>query len=65
MNDTPSGMTPGPGGRVIVARYGRDLEDFTVGDVYEHRPGRTATRFIATTPTAPGPSSDRRWSTRP
>jgi len=40
---TPSGMTPGPGGRVIVARYGRDLEDFTVGDVYEHRPGRTIT----------------------
>lgn len=37
-------LTPGPGGRVIVARYGRDLEDFTVGDVYEHRPGRTITR---------------------
>ena len=23
--------------------YGRYLEDFTVGDVYEHRPGRTIT----------------------
>ncbi len=37
------GLAPGPGGRVIVARYGRDLEDFAVGDVYEHRPGRTIT----------------------
>jgi len=36
-------LAPGPGGRVIVARYGRDLEDFTVGDLYEHRPGRTIT----------------------
>lgn len=27
-----------------VARYGRDLEDFTPGDVYEHRPGRTITQ---------------------
>jgi len=36
-------LTPGPGGRVVVARYGRDLEDFTVGDIYEHRPGRTVT----------------------
>lgn len=26
-----------------VASYGRALEDFTVGDVYEHRPGRTIT----------------------
>ena len=25
------------------ADYGRYLEDFTVGDVYEHRPGRTIT----------------------
>jgi acyl dehydratase len=25
------------------ASYGRYLEDFTVGDVYEHRPGRTIT----------------------
>jgi itaconyl-CoA hydratase len=24
-------------------RYGRYLEDFTVGDIYEHRPGRTIT----------------------
>lgn len=26
-----------------LASYGRALEDFTVGDVYEHRPGRTVT----------------------
>jgi acyl dehydratase len=39
----PQPLAPGPGGRVIVARYGRDLEDFTVGDVYDHRPGRTVT----------------------
>jgi acyl dehydratase len=26
------------------ASYGRYLEDFTVGDVYEHRPGRTITQ---------------------
>lgn len=31
------------GGRRIVASYGRYLEDFEVGDVYEHRPGRTVT----------------------
>ena len=43
MNTKLQPLTPGPGGRVIVARYGRDLEDFTVGDVYEHRPGRTIT----------------------
>lgn len=29
--------------RRIVASYGRYLEDFRVGDVYEHRPGRTIT----------------------
>lgn len=29
--------------RTIVATYGRYLEDFRVGDVYEHRPGRTIT----------------------
>ncbi|HYG91279.1 MAG TPA: MaoC family dehydratase [Azospirillum sp.] len=29
--------------RTIVASQGRYLEDFTVGDVYEHRPGRTIT----------------------
>lgn len=29
--------------RTIVASYGRHLEDFTVGDTYEHRPGRTIT----------------------
>ena len=44
MTTAPKGIAPGPGGRVIVARYGRDLEDFTVGDVYEHRPGRTVTQ---------------------
>lgn len=26
-----------------LASYGRALEDFTVGDIYEHRPGRTIT----------------------
>ena len=25
-------------------RFGRYFEDFTVGDVYEHRPGRTITQ---------------------
>jgi len=29
--------------RTIVANHGRYLEDFVVGDVYEHRPGRTIT----------------------
>ncbi len=29
--------------RIIVASYGRHYEDFRVGDVYEHRPGRTIT----------------------
>lgn len=32
-----------PGARVIVAQHGRYLENFQVGDVYEHRPGRTIT----------------------
>jgi acyl dehydratase len=41
--DAPEPLAPGPGGQMIVARYGRDLEDFTVGDLYEHRPGRTIT----------------------
>ena len=31
------------GKRTIIARYGREYEDFEVGDVYEHRPGRTIT----------------------
>lgn len=39
-----SQLAPDPGGQVHVARYGRDLEDFTQGDVYEHRPGRTITQ---------------------
>lgn len=30
-------------GKVIVASYGRYFEDFEVGDIYEHRPGRTVT----------------------
>jgi acyl dehydratase len=29
--------------RTIIASYGRYLEDFQVGDLYEHRPGRTIT----------------------
>ena len=29
--------------RTITTRIGRYLEDFEVGDVYEHRPGRTVT----------------------
>ena len=48
MSAKPEPLSPGPGGRVIVARYGRDLEDFTVGDVYEHRPGRTITAADST-----------------
>lgn len=31
------------GGRRIVSEYGRWFEDFAVGDIYEHRPGRTVT----------------------
>ena len=34
---------PDPGAERIVASYGRLFEDFRVGDVYEHRPGRTVT----------------------
>jgi acyl dehydratase len=30
-------------GRVKIASYGRYLEEFEVGDIYEHRPGRTIT----------------------
>ena len=29
--------------RTFIASYGRYFEDFEVGDVYEHRPGRTIT----------------------
>lgn len=43
-NAETDGLNPDPGGTVHVARYGRDLEDFAPGDVYEHRPGRTITR---------------------
>ncbi|MEE9589423.1 MAG: MaoC family dehydratase [Hyphomicrobiaceae bacterium] len=38
-----SGDETPAGGRTIVSRYGRCLEDFVVGDIYEHRPGRTIT----------------------
>jgi acyl dehydratase len=44
MKHAESTLAPDPGCRVHVARYGRDLEDFAVGDVYEHRPGRTVTQ---------------------
>ena len=44
MNDAESTLAPDPGCRIHVARYGRDLEDFATGDVYEHRPGRTITQ---------------------
>ena len=44
MKDAGSQIAPDPGGKVHVARYGRALEDFTAGDVYEHRPGRTVTQ---------------------
>ncbi len=30
-------------GQRYRARYGRYLEEFTIGDIYEHRPGRTLT----------------------
>ena len=30
-------------GRRIPTQYGRYLEDFEIGDIYEHRPGRTIT----------------------
>jgi len=33
MSTTPKGIAPDLGGKVVVARYGRDLEDFTIGDV--------------------------------
>jgi acyl dehydratase len=37
-------LTPVPTkDRRIRATYGRYLEDFKVGDIYEHRPGRTIT----------------------
>ncbi|MCB1755939.1 MAG: MaoC family dehydratase [Gammaproteobacteria bacterium] len=29
--------------KALVASYGRYLEDFGIGDVYDHRPGRTIT----------------------
>ena len=37
-------LSADPGCRIHVAHYGRDLEDFIPGDVYEHRPGRTITQ---------------------
>ncbi len=44
MKESQSTLVPDAGARVHLARYGRDLEDFAVGDVYEHRPGRTVTQ---------------------
>lgn len=44
MKDDTGTLAPDPGRRVHVARYGRALEDFVTGDVYEHRPGRTITQ---------------------
>ena len=29
------------GGRRLRESYGRYYEDFEIGDIYEHRPGRT------------------------
>ena len=58
--------------------YGRYFEDFVVGDVYEHRPGRTLTEydnisftlltmnthpFTSTATTHRTASSASRWST--
>ena len=58
--------------------FGRYYDDFTVGDVYEHRPGRTITEsdntwftLLTMTPTLctstrftrPNPSSSSPWST--
>jgi len=43
MTNKPAPDTTGGSGRVIVADYGRCFEDFVIGDIYEHRPGRTIT----------------------
>jgi hypothetical protein len=58
--------------------YGRYFEDFVIGDVYEHRPGRTISeadntwftlltmnqpRCISMPPMRPGASSASSWST--
>ncbi len=32
------------GGRRLRESYGRYYEDFEIGDIYEHRPGRTSRR---------------------
>ena len=58
--------------------FGRYYDDFNVGDVYEHRPGRTITesrqylvhaaddehpsRCTSTRSMRPSPSSSSRWS---
>ena len=41
------GFQPTGAGRLMDGRhrYGRDYEDFVVGDVYRHWPGRTITEF--------------------
>ena len=41
-NPDPVDATVADGQR-YVASYGRYFDDFTVGDIYEHRPGRTIT----------------------
>ncbi len=43
MTSKPTTDQAAGSGRIIVADYGRCYEDFTVGDTYEHRPGRTIT----------------------
>ena len=45
MSDDP--FQPSGAGRLVDGRerYGRDYEDFEVGDVYRHWPGRTVTEF--------------------
>ena len=37
-------MTKQLGGQRYRESFGRSYEDFAVGDVYEHRPGRTITQ---------------------
>ncbi len=41
--DHTSVGNPEPKGQHYVAAYGRYFEEFEIGDVYEHRPGRTIT----------------------
>jgi len=41
MNETPKSET----GRRIRANAGRCFEEFGIGDIYEHRPGKTVTEY--------------------